>query len=77
MLVRWCNTVSSEFNVSCGMKQGGVLSALFAIYIDELFDILNRSQYGCHIGNTYMGASGYADDVAIITPPLHGHCIVF
>ena len=32
--VKWGNTVSSEFTVSNGVKQGGVLSPiLFAIYI--------------------------------------------
>ena len=33
---------------------------------------MNRSRYGCHIGNTYMGASGYADNVAISVKSLHG-----
>ena len=63
------NAVSSEFNVSYGVNQCGVLSeTLFAIYIDELFDTLNRSRYGCHIGNTYMGAFGYM--------PMMTHCSV-
>ena len=59
MQVRWYNAISSEFNVSCDVKQCGVLfAASFAFYIDELFDTLNRSRHGCHIGNTYMGALG-------------------
>ena len=64
---------SSEFKFSCGLKQSGFYSAtLITIYIDELFDILNRSRYGCHIDNTYMGALGYIDDVTIIALSLHG-----
>ena len=37
MQVRWGTTVSSPFNVSNGVRQGGILSpALFNVYMDEL-----------------------------------------
>ena len=27
---------------------------------------------GCHIGRTYVGAFGYADDIALLAPSLSG-----
>ena len=55
-----------------GVKQGGVLSPiLFCLYIDALFVRLKQSGIGCHIGNQYAGAVGYADDVSLIAPSRH------
>ena len=49
------------------MKQGGVLSPiLFALYMDVLFEKMSNSQVGCHIGQTFMGGFGYADDAILI-----------
>ena len=67
--VRWSNTYSKRFDVSNGVKQGGVLSPiLFTIYMDVLLTRLEHSGYGCHIGNIFMGAFGYADDVILLAP---------
>ena len=45
--VRWGQKVSSEFSVSNGVKQGGVLPPiLFAVYIDELLIPLKESNLG-------------------------------
>ena len=50
-------------------KQGGVMSPLlFTIYIDVLLCRLRNSGYGCHIGNMFCGALGYADDVILLAP---------
>ena len=50
-LVKWNNTKSSSFNLNNGVKQGAVLSApLFALYIDDLLNQLNKTKQGCHIG---------------------------
>ena len=50
-----------------GVKQGGVISPLlFSLYIDELFLLLKQSDIGCHVGLTYAGAFGYADDIALV-----------
>ena len=36
--VRWNGHYSTEFNISNGVKQGAVLSALFyCVYVDDLF----------------------------------------
>ena len=38
--VKWCNVVSDFFELTCGIRQGGVLSPyLFAVCIDSVVDI--------------------------------------
>ena len=41
---------------------------LFTLYIDVLLCRLQNSGYGCHIGNIFCGAKGYADDVIRLAP---------
>ena len=54
--VDWCGTKSQPFKVSCGIRQGAVLSPiLFSIYIDDLFNVLSMSGFGCHINNLFYG----------------------
>ena len=65
--VVWENTFSEPFDVSNGVKQGGVLSPiLFGIYIDELMSRLKKSSFGCHIGHMFVGALAFADDLALL-----------
>ena len=35
-----------------------------------MFLLLKKSGLGCHVGPTYAGAFGYADDIALIAPSL-------
>ena len=73
MKVKWNDSCSDSFPLLNGVKQGAVLSPiLFTIYIDGLLDRLKQSCVGCHIGRTYAGAFGYADDIALIAPSLSG-----
>ena len=61
--------MSSEFTVSNGVKQGGVLSPiLFAIYTDGLLKRLEETGVGCHIGSCFAGALAYADDITLLAP---------
>ena len=69
--VRWGSEHSDYFNVSNGVKQGGVISPiLFSCYIDKLFSQLEHSGLGCHVGASYAGAFDYADDIALVAPSL-------
>ncbi len=54
--VRWESTQSSYFNVSNGVKQGGVISPiLFCIYIDGLLVELEKSGVGLFMGCIFSG----------------------
>ena len=43
---------------------------LFSCYIDKLFSQLEHSSLGCHVGASYAGVFGYADDIALVAPSL-------
>ena len=50
-----------------GVKQGCILPPLlFYIYIDVLLKLLESSNIGCSIGNTYLGCVAYADEVSLL-----------
>ena len=70
--VSWNGRKSEYFTASNGVKQGGVLSPiLFINYIDELFNRLKESGFGCMVGHVYVSGLGYADDVALLAPTLY------
>ena len=47
MYVKWGSTMSSKFQVTNGVRQGGVLSPLlFDVYVNELSELLNKSGIG-------------------------------
>ena len=67
--VQWNSNYSRFFEASNGVKQGSILSPiLFGIYMDELLKQLEESSVGCYIGNSFCGAAGYVDDIAILAP---------
>ena len=70
MIVNCIKILIVNFNVSNGVKQGGVISPiLFCCYIDQLFSqLLEHSGLGCHGGVSCAGAFGYADDIALVAP---------
>ena len=64
-VVRWNGVLSSSFAVTCGVRQGGILSPiLFNVYVDELM----RSGYGCYVNRTFIGCLMYADDLLLLSP---------
>ena len=69
----WDTCRSGYFSMSNGVKQGGVLSViLFTINIDKLLCKLKRSGLGCRMGNSYVGALSYADDITLLCPSIRG-----
>ena len=67
--VDWNGVRSSVFSVINGVTQGGMISPiLFCIYIDDLLSGLANLGAGCYIGDCYIGALAYADDIVLIAP---------
>jgi hypothetical protein len=71
MFVSWNGSSSRFFRCSNGVKQGGVLSPLlFCVYVDELLGRLQSIGVGCHVGDQFVGAFGYADDLTLLAPSI-------
>ena len=67
--IRWNGVFSQFFSIMNGVKQGGIVSPiLFCVYIVGLLLRLRDSKIGCWIGNVYVGALAYADDVTLLAP---------
>ena len=55
MYFKWGSTMSSKFQVTNGVRQGGVLvPLLFYVYVNELIELLNKSGIGGNIGGTII-----------------------
>ena len=66
--VKWCNLLSTRYSVTCGIRQGGVLSPyLFAIYIDSLVKKVETCGYGCYVRYICVSILLYAD-ILLLAP---------
>ena len=71
--VKWGTAVAEFFSISNGVRQGGVSSGIFfAVYIDELIDLLRNSSLGCSIHGVFYGALVYADDIFLLSASRSG-----
>ena len=67
--VKLAGVTSNTFSIVNGTRQGSVLSPmLFSIYLDDLLKDLRKMNLGCHIGGIWLGATGYADDLILLSP---------
>ena len=68
-MVEWGNAISSGFNVSNGIRQGGLISPeLYNIYTDDLNRLLVQTKIGCHVSGECVNHVSYADDLVILAP---------
>ena len=71
--VKWGKHVSKFVKLIAGVRQGGVLSpVLFAVFINDLVDNVNKANIGCYISNVCISIVLYADDILLIAPSVTG-----
>ena len=69
--VKYHNSVSHEFQISNGVRQGGVLSGLlFNVYIDSLISNISKMKVGCRLGLISSNIIAYADDIVLLAPSI-------
>ena len=67
--VRWGSNMSALFNVSNGVRQGGIMSPiLFNLYMNDLSQSLSASKVGCNINGLFINHLLYADDSCLLAP---------
>ena len=67
--VKWNNYYSHFFKLDTGTRQGGVLSpVLFNIYIDDIVDVIAKSEIGCRFRAMNFAILIYADDILLLAP---------
>ena len=65
--VRVGSTLSEEFEVKCGLRQGCVLSpCLFSIFIMDLAWALEEKGLGVNVRGKWLGSCLFADDIALL-----------
>ena len=69
----WQKEFSSCFKTMNSIRQGGVISpVLYCVYVDVLLNALEDDGVGCRIGQHFLGAVGYADDLTLCAPSVSG-----
>ena len=67
--MRWGSTFSDMFSLSRGIWQGGVLSPhLFAVYIDDLINVVENTGVGGRMCSVPTCIILYADDILLLAP---------
>ena len=67
--VLWNGVTLGNFTISNGVKRGAIISPmLFCVYLDNFLIELKRAGVGCLVGNWFVAALGYSDDVVLLAP---------
>ena len=65
--VNWGSAFSTFFNLTAGVRKGGVFSpTLFAIYIDDVAKKVGACGSGCHLSLFSASMFCYANDILLI-----------
>ena len=68
MVVRWGITISTQFTVATGVKQGGIISfILFNMHMNDPSIVLNNSGIEEYLGDEFLNHLCYADDICLIS----------
>ena len=71
--VKWNGYLSSAFDIPTGTKQGGILSPdFFALYMNDLIEILKKSGLGCYLIKVCIACIFFADDIVLLSPSRKG-----
>lgn len=66
--VKWRGKLGESFNVLQGTRQGGVISPdLYKIYINDLLERIELSEFGMYIGDICIAIPTVADDVSLLS----------
>ena len=69
--VRVCGSVSSQFHIQRGVRQGSVLSpVLFLLVMDPILLELQSRSNGLNINGLFLGALSHADDIRTLSTNL-------
>ena len=65
--VCWNGYLSNMVSLTCGVRQGGILSPfLFSVYVDDVLVRLHSLKVGCHIHFINFNSMMYADDLILL-----------
>ena len=66
--VKWGSALSSLVQMKSGTRQGGVCSpALFAVFVNDILLLLEKSGLGCVIDHYCLNSFMFADDLVLLT----------
>jgi len=70
LAIRSAKTPLHRFNTDVGTKfMGDDLAGMFCLYVDGLLVALSKAGVGFFIGDYFVGALIYADDIVLLAPP--------
>ena len=67
----WKDKLAASFPIGSCILQGSLLGGKFCNLMDDsVLQLLRKFGLGCHVGNVFVGALIYADDLTLLSPSL-------